>query len=184
VKGDVDVQKNAYFQATNTSIREDVEADDALSIFIDTGSVIGGDILADGTDQVFVFNSTIGGGIGVDRSTDVVNVCGNTVKGLGIGIVRSGRDILVGDPLTVGCGGNTITRGSMLIADNKTDVELIVRGNTLGRGSMYVLGNSGPSDKYVQNNTGGRMLVCGFNSSPFVGSPNPGFARYQGQCSA
>jgi hypothetical protein len=184
VKGDVEVSRNAYFQSTNTSIREDVEADDALSIFIDSGSAIGGDITADHTAQVFVFNSTVNGGISVDRSTDTVNLCGNTVKGIGIGVVRSGRDILVGDPLTVDCAGNTVTRGSVLIANNKTDVELVVRGNTLGRGSMYVLGNSGSSDKFVQNNTGGRLLWCGYNSSPFVGSPNPGFQRYLGQCSA
>jgi hypothetical protein len=183
VKGDVEVEKGAYFQSTGSSIREDVEGNDALSVFIDGGSTIGGDIVMDRTDQVFVFDSTINGGIGVYKATDTVNLCGNTVKGAGIGVLRSGRDILVGDPLTVDCAGNTVTRGGVMIALNYTDVELVVRGNSIQRGSMYVLGNSGPSDKFVQNNTGGRALLCLGNSSPFVGSPNSGWQNTGGQCS-
>jgi hypothetical protein len=184
VKGGVEVEKNAYFQATGTSIREDVSGDGALTVFIDGGSTVGGDIVTDKTAQVFAFDSTINGSIGVFRTTDKVDLCGNTVKGEGIGVVRSGRDILIGDPLTVGCGGNNVTRGSMLIAQNNTDVELVIRGNAVTRGSMYVIDNAGPSDKFVQNNTGGRTLRCTGNQAPFVGAPNPGWQQYQGQCSA
>jgi hypothetical protein len=31
---------------------------------------------------------------------------------------------------------------------------------------------------------GGHTLACFGNASPFVGSPNPGWSRYIGQCSA
>src|SRR5439155_5148030 len=41
VKGDVRVQDNAYFQATNTDIEESVKGEHALTIFIDTGSTVG-----------------------------------------------------------------------------------------------------------------------------------------------
>jgi hypothetical protein len=184
VKGGVEVEKNAYFQATGTSIREDVVGDAAQTVFIDTGSTVGGDIVTDKTAQVFAFNSTINGSIGVFRATDTVDICGNTVKGEGIGVVRSGRDILIGDPLTVGCAGNTVTRGSVLIAENDTDVELVVRGNAVPKGSMYVLDNAGPSGKFVQGNTGGKTLRCTGNRAPFVGAPIPGWQQYQGQCSA
>jgi hypothetical protein len=184
VKGSVEVDKNAYFQATHTTITEDVEGDGALTLYINNGSRIGGDVLGDHTTQVFVFDSAVGGGIGVAYATDTVNVCGNTVYGAGIGVVRSGRDILVGDPLTIGCAGNTVTRGSVLVAQNATDVELIVRGNTISNGSLYVLDNTGTSDRSVQNNTGGNKLKCTGNDAPFTGAPNPGWQSYEGQCSA
>jgi hypothetical protein len=184
VKGDVEVSKKAYFQSTNTTIWEDVEASEAQTVFVDTGSKVGGDVVSSKTAQVFVFNSTVQGGIGVAYTTDTVNVCGNTVNGAGIGVVRSGRDILVGDPLTVGCGGNSVTHGSVLIAQNNTDVELVFRGNSIPNGSAYVLDNVGPSGKFVENNTGGNKLRCTGNQAPFSGSPNPGWQQYEGQCSA
>lgn len=184
VRGDVEVRTDAYFQATNTDIREDVSARGALTVFIDTGSSVGDDILTYKTAQVYVFNSTIYGGIGVLRTTEVVNICGNTVKGEGIGVVRSSTDIIVGDPLALDCAGNTVTRGGVLLWDNFTEVELIARGNSILRGSMWVLGNDGPSDKFVEGNTGGRTLRCHGNAAPFVGAGNPGWDNYSGQCSA
>jgi hypothetical protein len=184
VKGDVEVRANAYFQATKTSIREDVRGQDAQTVFIDTGSSVGGDVGTDKTAQVFVFNSTINGSIGIYRASDTIDICGNTVKGEGIGIARSGRDILVGDPLTVDCAGNTVTRGSVLITQNNTDVELVVRGNSILKGTMYVLDNTGPSSKFVQGNLGGKTLRCTGNGAPFVGASNPGWQQRQGQCSA
>jgi hypothetical protein len=183
VKGGVAVDESAYFQATGTSIWEDVAGDAAQTVFIDTGSTVGGDIVTDQTAQVFAFNSTINGSIGVFQATDTVDICGNAVKGEGIGVVRSGRDILVGDPLAVGCGGNIVT-GDVLIAGNNTDVELVARGNTINKGSMYVLDNAGLSDKFVQSNTGAKTLRCTGNKAPFTGAPNPGLRHYQGQCSA
>ncbi len=184
VRDDVEVRSGAYFQSTDTSIADNVQARGALTLFIDSDSTVGGDVLADRTAQVYVFNSKIYGGIGVLRATEVVNICGNTVKGDGIGVVRSSTDIIVGDPLALDCAGNTITRGDMLLWDNFTEAELIVRGNNVLRGSMWVLDNDGPSDKFVESNTGGRSLRCRGNDAPFLGAGNLSWDNYSGQCSA
>ena len=181
VKGDVEVREGAYFQATDTTIYDDVEASEAQTVFIDGGSKVAGNVEANETVQVFVFDSTIGGSIGVYRTEEVVNVCGTTVNGAGIGIARSGQDILVGDPLAAGCAGNKVTRGSVLLYKNSTDVEFVVRGNSI-RGYLYVIDNKGPAGKFVQSNTGGRTIRCTGNSSPFVGSPNSGWDNDYGQC--
>jgi hypothetical protein len=182
VKGDVVVRKNAYFQATRTSIRGGVEANEAQTLFIDGGSKVGDDVETNRTAQVYLFESTIGGRIGVYRTRATINVCGNVVKGAGIGIARSGEDVLVGDPLRAGCGGNRVTSGSVLLWKNDTDVEFVVRGNWIRRGSLHVLGNSGPARKFVQKNRGGRTIRCTGNSAPFVGPPNFGWDKAQGQC--
>jgi hypothetical protein len=184
VKGDVAVQRNAYLQVTESSIRGNVKANGAQTVFIDTGSTLAGKLDTDKTAQVFAFNSTINGGIGISGATDKVNVCGNTVKGEGITVLRSGQDILVGDPLTVDCGGNKVVAGSVLIGQNDTDVELVVRGNAISKGSLFVLNNTGPAAKIVQSNAGGKTLRCTGNSAAFTGAPNPGWQQYQGQCSA
>jgi hypothetical protein len=182
VVGEVEAQKDAYFQATNTSIRGAVGGWGAQTVFIDTGSTVGGAIETDNAAQVFVFNSTVKGTIDIYRTSDTVDICGNTVKA-GISVARSGRDILVGDPLAIDCAGNNV-RGDVLVGNNDTDVELVVRGNTITKGSLYVLYNTGTSDKFVQGNTGGKTLRCKGNGAPFVGAPNPGFQQYQGGCSA
>jgi hypothetical protein len=182
VKGEVEAEKNAYFQATKTSIRDEVEGWGAQTIFIDTGSSVGGGIETDKTAQVFVFNSTINGLIDIYRTSDTVDICGNTVKD-GISVARSGRDILIGDPLAIDCAGNNV-RGSVSVSRNNTDIELVVRGNTITKGSMYVLDNAGPADKLVQGNTGARTLRCTGNSASFAGAGNPGWQQFQGQCSA
>jgi hypothetical protein len=184
VKGDIEIRKNAYFQATHTSIRGEVEGDRAQTIFIDGGSYVTRDVLANQTAQVYLFDTTIGGAVGIYRTGDTVNLCGNAVKGAGVGVVRSGTDILVGDSVSAGCAGNSVTRGSVLIAQNRTDVKLVVRGNSIPRGNMYVLSNKGPSDKFVQNQNGGETLRCAGNAAPFVGSPGPGWGRAKGQCTA
>jgi hypothetical protein len=184
IKGNVTVRKNAYLQVVESSIRRDVKANGAQTVFIDTGSTLAGKLETDKTAQVFVFNSTINGGIGISGATDKVNVCGNTVKGEGITVLRSGRDILVGDPLTVDCGGNKVVAGNVLIGQNDTDVELVVRGNVISKGSLFVLSNIGSAAKFVQSNTGKKTLRCTGNSATFTGAPNPSWQQYQGQCSA
>jgi hypothetical protein len=184
VKGRVAVLKNAYFQATGTSIRGGVTANRAQTVFIDTGSTLGGKLDTDRTAQVFAFNSTINGGIGISGATNTVNVCGNTVKGEGITVLRSSRDVLVGDPLAVDCAGNKVAAGNVLIGQNDTDVELVVRGNVISKGSLFVLNNTGSAAKFVQSNTGAKTLRCTGNSAPFNGAPNPGWQKYQGQCRA
>jgi len=182
VAGAVNVRKGGYFQATSTSVLGDVEANQGLMIFIDSSSRIGGSVAANGTAQVSLFDSTIAGRIDIYRSADSVNVCGNTVKGAGIGIAGSRSDILLGDPLAVGCAGNRVTRGSVLLWRNDTDAAFVVRGNRIPRGRLHVVGNRGPSDKFVLRNTAGRGIRCVGNLVSFVGSPNSGPGAGWGQC--
>jgi hypothetical protein len=182
VKGKVRVLKNAYFQATDTSIRKKVVAKRAQTLFIDTDSRVGGGIQASKTIQVFVFNSTVAGDIDVRRASDRVQICGTTVRKGGIDVRRSRTDMLIGDPLAVGCPGNTVKRGDVRIQDNFTDVELVIRGNKITKGNLEVFDNTGPSDKFVQDNTGGRILRCADNRSPFTASANAGWQDEEGQC--
>jgi hypothetical protein len=161
-----------------------VKADSSHTVFIDTGSSVAGKLKADNTAQVFAFNSTIRGGISVYGASDKVNVCGNTVKGEGITVLRSSRDILVGDTLAIDCPGNTVASGGVLIGQNNTDIELVVRGNAIRKGNLFVLDNAGSSNKFIQNNAGSKTLRCTGNSAPFTGAPNPGWQQYQGQCGA
>jgi hypothetical protein len=99
-----------------------------------------------------------------------------------INVERSGRDILVGDPLADGCPGNVVKRGDIEVEDNFTDVELVVRGNNIWRGDLDVKRNEGPSAKFVQNNEGGGRLDCRGNDAPFTASGNTGWDRMKGQC--
>ena len=180
IGGDVKVGKNAYFQATGTSITGDVEGKKALTLFIDTGTTVGGGVDSSGSFQVFVFGATLKDELEVSRSTDKVQVCGSDITG-DVGVEDSGRDILFGDPIP-GCAGNTIRAGhSAKFEDNSTDVEFTIRGNTFEGGDLTVEGNRGTSDKFVQDNTGGGVLDCHGNATPFTGTPNS-FTTEEGQC--
>ena len=182
VRGDVKVRARGYFQASNTSIHGDVDATRAQTLFIEDGSLVRGDVEGDRTAQVFVFGSKVRGEIEVRRASDKVNICGNTVKE-DIRIVRSGRDILVGDPRATDCpGNNVVQRGDIRIEYNFTDVELVVRGNKINKGNLVVKLNRGPAAKFVQDNTGGNMLVCAGNDPLFTGSGNTGWLTSSGQC--
>jgi hypothetical protein len=182
VRGDVKVRGRAYFQGTDATIRGNVEAMRAQTLFLEGGSLVRGDVVTDRTAQVYVFASNVRGGIDVSRATDSVNVCGNTVRD-DIHIERSGRDILVGDPLTIDCpGNNVVQRGNVELENNFTDVEFVVSGNRIDRGNLAVRSNRGPSAKFVQNNQGGRRLVCSGNAAPFTGSGNIGWPTRAGQC--
>lgn len=188
VKGDVNVQFNGDFEASNTLIGGDVKANRAQTVFLDPGSSVGGGVETDRTAQVFLFDSSIDNGINVTRSTDQVFLCNNDVGGDGISVLRSGTDILVGDHLDPGCPGNTVTDGDIVVTENSTDVELAVGDNSVPHGSMFVFDNAGTafgtSGEAVQGNDGGRILACDGNAAPFIGSPNPGWLHYHGQCSA
>ncbi len=186
VKGDVSVRANAYFEANDTAIGGDVGAKDALTVFIHDGSSVGGDVEAKRTPQLYVFTSTVTGDVEAKNAiSDIghVQICGVHVLEGDIVVKRVGGDVLVGDPLTSDCPGNTVNHGSVRIERNVTDVELVVRGNTIPEGSLDVSDNTGPSAKFVQSNTGGTRLECDDNLAPFVGSPNTGWATIQGQCS-
>jgi hypothetical protein len=181
VRGDVKVRGGGYFQASNTTVRGDVKAKRSQTVFIEGGSTVRGNVETNRTSQVFLFASTVGGNIEVERADDKVNVCGITVQG-GIEVEKSGRDILVGDPLTTDCPGNVVKRGDVEILDNDTDVELVVRGNTIKRGDLEVRRNTGSSDKFVQDNEGGDDLICKGNGAPFTASGNTGWHKKIGQC--
>jgi hypothetical protein len=182
VKGDVRVLDGAYFQATGTKMRRNVRGERAETIFVDTGSSVGGSIRGTRTAQVFVFNSTVTGGIAVKRASDKVQICGTTLRRGSIAVKRSGTDILIGDPLAVDCAANLVKRGSILVTRSFTDVEFTIRGNTISRGSLKVTDNKGPSDKFVQSNAGGQTLGCDGNDSLFTASGNTGWTQAKGQC--
>jgi hypothetical protein len=181
VRGDVKVRKGGYFQATNTAIRGDVRARGAQTVFLEGGSAVRGDVIGDRTAQVFVFASRVGGEIDVTRATSKVNICGNTVRG-SIEVVKSGPDILVGDPLAVDCPGNVVKKGDIEVEDNFTDIEFVIRGNTIKRGNLEVRRNAGPSDKVIRDNKGGNRLDCRSSGPSFTASGNTGWRKKSGQC--
>jgi len=181
VAGDVRVKRGAFFQATNTGIGGKVRADDALTLFIDTGSTIGRTVRADDTAQVFIFNATIGRGIDVDDAAEVVQICGTTVTKGDVEVRDSGIDILIGDPKAVDCAGNTVSDGDMELRHNRAEVEFVARGNTI-EDDLEVKHNKGPVEKFVQDNTGGDDLECWGNEEPFTASGNTGWRDIEGQC--
>ncbi len=184
VVDDVRVGRNAFFTATNSDIGDDVEAKNAQGILLELGSTVGDDIRTSRTVQVFLFDSSAGGDIEVRKSASQeqpaqVNICGMTV-GDDILVKDSANDILVGDPLAVGCAGNTVG-GDIEVERNFVDVELIVRGNTVAD-DLEVNHNRGPAEKNVENNTGGDELECWGNEEPFNASGNTGWNETEGQC--
>ena len=183
VRGDVKVLKNAYFQATATSVRGDVEGMAAQTVFIDTGSRVGGSVEAVRTVQFYVFNSTVGEDIEPERTVEAVQICGNTVRKGNIEVRRSGTDVLIGDPLAVGCRGNVVKRGDVMVTRNFSLVEFVLRGNTIMRGDLRVTNNTGPTPKFVQNNLGIGRIVCRGNTL-LTASDNVGWDRELGQCAA
>jgi hypothetical protein len=186
VSGDVVPQHNAYFEADSAKIRGNVHGRRAQTIFINTGSRVGGDVLADGGAQLFVYNSTVGHSIGASSLTNEVEVCGNKVSSGSVdveGLHGGGNEILIGDP-AANCGANTISRGSLRVEDNFTDVYFAISGNRIRHGNLRVTHNTGTSEKLVQANNGGQTLKCSNNASPFAGHPNGTWASKQGQCSA
>jgi hypothetical protein len=187
IEGSVDVPYNGDFEAGATSIRGNVEAEGAQTVYIYADSSVGGDIETLGTAQTQIFESTVTGGIRVRRGTDQVYLCHNIV-GRGISVTRSGPNILVGDIQDPNCLGNVVDDGSIFVAGNSTYVELVVGDNSVPNGSIFVADNGGTpvgtSGESVEGNQGGHALICEANAAPFVGSPNPGWSYYAGQCSA
>jgi len=181
VRGDVKVLRNAYFQATGTAVRGDVEGRAAQTVFIDTGSKVGGSVEAVRTVQFYVFNSTVGEDIEPERTVEAVQICGNTVRKGNIEVRRSGTDVLIGDPLAVGCRGNVVKRGDIWVTRNFSLVEFVLRGNTIMRGDLRVTNNTGPTPKFVQSNLGIGRIVCRGNSL-LTASDNVGWDRELGQC--
>ena len=192
VTGNVRALRNSYFQTVGTAIGGDVEGSASQTIFIDAGSKVSGSVESVGAREFFVFNSTVMEDIEPERTKEVVQICGNTVRRGNIEVRRSGpgnggttkhpgTDILIGDPLTVGCRGNLVKRGDIKVTRNFTDIEFVIRGNTIRRGDLQVLKNTGPVQKLVESNIGGDRLVCRENSFA-AASGNTGWERKLGQC--
>jgi len=185
VGGNVRVGKGAFFEASGSQIAGDVKSRKSTTVFLHDGTTVGGSVESDHDFQVFVFDSAVGEDVQVEDATGQVNVCGNTVTD-DVQVEDSGRDILVGDPLTTGCAGNTVGDDIEVIG-NKVDVELIVRGNTVtddlkAFNNKSINGSNAP--KAVDSNTGGDRLECFGNNDPFTGGPNTGFASAEGQCTS
>jgi hypothetical protein len=183
VTGDVKVMENAYFEANATSIQGSVKGSKALTIYAHDGSTIGKDVNVKQTSQLFLFDGDVDGNVQAKSSIQSfghVQICGMDI-GRNVNVQKGGTDILVGDTLA-GCGGNSVG-GNVLIQNNFTDVELVVRDNSIS-GKLTVSKNVGPSDKFVQGNTGsGKNIQCKNNGGPFAGSPNSGFVVKPGdQC--
>ncbi len=191
VAGNVRALKGSYFQATNTSVRGDIEGLEPQTIFVEGGSKAAS-IEAAGAIQFFVFNSTVLEDIEPERTRETVQICGNTVRRGNIEVRRSGpngnplnqhpgTDILIGDPLTQGCRGNLVRRGDIKVTRNFADIEFVIRGNNVRKGDLQVLKNTGPVPKIVDGNIAGDRLTCRENTSPKA-SGNTGWARKLGQC--
>ena len=179
VTGNVYVSRDGFFEAGNTDIAGEVHADDALTVFLNTGTPVGRSVRIHRTAEVFVFNTTVGRDVEIEKASQAVQVCGTTIEG-DLEVQRSGTDLLIGDPLAVGCPGNTVS-GDIEIERNFTDVEFVVRGNTIGD-DLEVNRNTGPVEKFVADNVGGDELECERNEEPFTASGNTGWRDKDGQC--
>ena len=172
VTGGVSVSAGSYFQSIRTRIAGDVTAVGAQTLFVDAGSNVRGSVRAKRVAQVFLFASRVGKNVKVERATDQVYICGSTVEHGSIRVMRSARDIVIGDRRSGGCAGNSVLRGNMSVLWNRTDVQLVIRGNRFPDGDLIVAGNTGPSEKIVQGNHGGRHIACEANAGQFRASQN------------
>jgi hypothetical protein len=172
VTGRVLASGNAYFQAIRTRIAGNVAGTGAQTLFVDNGSTVRGSVYASGVAQVFLFSSRVRRNVTVDRATDQVFICGSTVERGSIKVIRSARNIVIGDPRSGGCAGNFVRRGNMSVVGNITDVQLVVSGNRFPKGNLLVAGNTGPSQKIVRRNFGGRHIACPANAGQFRASEN------------
>jgi hypothetical protein len=172
VTGRVTASAGSYFQAIRTAIAGDVVGSGAQTVFLDHGSSVRGSVRAGGVAQLFMFASHVRKNVKVDHATDQVFICGSTVERGNINVIRSARNIVVGDPGAGACAGNTVRRGNMSILWNTTDVQLVISGNRFPRGNLLVSGNTGPSPKTVRRNFGGRHIACAANAPQFRASGN------------
>jgi len=172
VTGRVTASAGSYLQASHTQIAGDVVGNGAQTLFLDHGSSVGGGVHAGGVAQLFMFATHVRKNVKVDHATDQVFICGSTVERGNISVLRSARNIVVGDPGAAACAGNTVRRGNMSVLWNTTDVQLVVSGNRFPKGNLIVSGNGGPSPKTVRRNFGGGHIACAANTPQFRASEN------------
>ncbi len=174
VTNNVTAFAGAYLEIDGAAVGHNVRGKGAATIYLHDGASVGGDLkAADATEQLFAFDSLVSHDVivdGVPTTFGTVNVCGMTV-GHDMKVTKSGSDILIGDPATIDCAGNDVQH-NLKIAQNVTDVELIVRGNGV-ENDLTVNKNSGPSMKFVENNNIiSGTLTCMQNTLPFTASGN------------
>ncbi len=184
VTGSVSVNKNSYFEASGSSISGSITGFLSQTIYVHDGTS-SKSINAYLTRQLFAFDSTITSGgslnvVGSPISNGQVNACGMNVQNGNINVFFSGSDILLGDPLTVDCAGNTVN-GDVNVSANYVQVELVIRGNTI-TDDLTEDFNKGPAAKSVESNSGGDKISCKGNSSPFTAAANTGWSHHSGQC--
>jgi hypothetical protein len=172
VTGRVTASAGSYFQASHTQIAGDVVAIGAQTLFLDHGSAVRGSVRAGGVAQLFMFASHVRKNLRVDHASDQVFICGSTVERGSISVLRSTRNIVVGDPGAGACPGNTVRQGNMSVLWNTTDVQLVISGNRFPKGNLIVAGNGGTSPKTVRRNSGGRHIACASNAPQFRASEN------------
>jgi hypothetical protein len=177
VTGTVSASAGSYFQSIRTRVAGDVSGTEAQTLFLDAGSKVQGSVRASRVAQFFLFSSRVRKNVRVDRATDQVFICATTVERGSIQVTRSARNIVIGDPRSGGCGGNSVRRGSMSIRQNTTDVQLVISGNRFPMGNLDVSGNTGPSRKIVQGNSGGRRIACKANAGSFRAVKNRRWKR-------
>jgi hypothetical protein len=167
VTGSVSASAGSYFHALHTRIVGDVAGTGAQTLFVDGGSRVNGSVRASRVAQLFLFSSRVRRNVNIDHATDQVFICASTVERGSIRVTRSSRSIVIGDPRSGGCGGNSVRRGDMSVLWNTTDVQLVISGNHFPKGNLNVSGNAGPSEKVVQGNAGGTRIACRANAGSF-----------------
>ena len=167
VTGSVSAADSAYFKAAHSRIAGDIAGTDAQTLFLDRGTQVQGNVRATRVAQVFVFSSRVRKSVKVDHTTDQVFICASTVERGSIAVIRSARNIVIGDPKRGGCGGNSVRRGDMSVLRNRTDVQLVISGNHFPKGNLIVSGNTGTSSKIVQGNSGGKRIAWQSNAGSF-----------------
>src|SRR6185503_4894144 len=89
VTGGVTALRNAYFQASNSVVRGDIEGEEVQTIFIEGGSRVYGSVESVRAAQFFVFNSTVMEDSEPERTPETVHICGNNVRRGNIEVRRS-----------------------------------------------------------------------------------------------
>jgi hypothetical protein len=169
VNGSVTIARDAYFEASGTTIFGNVRASSALTVFLHDGTSVTGSVVIDGAPQIFLYKTSVGGTVSIVRAIAPgfghVQVCDTTAGQ--VEVRASGPDVLVGDPLG-GCPGNYIKR-DLVVVGNVANSELQVAGNSVS-GALIVTDNTGEAPKHVVNNTVlGRVDLSG-NTAPFDAS--------------
>jgi hypothetical protein len=135
---------------------------------------------------LFIGNSTIHGSVS-STGASIVGVCGSSIGG-SLSIVNATGFVVVGDPGDDGCGGNTVLSGSVRLANNHGDVEVI--GNILP--SLLLSGTSGtgpfPDDvtAEIESNQFSGSVICSANTPAPTsdGHPNTVAGSRTGQCTS